>query len=235
MAPALRHALIARIADEVDLRGSDERDRKGRDEGFRLIIDQNPATLTSSRTFRECAVDVIGAVTAGAAGLAAVLAAVNLHLTGRRELHKWTREALVEALVVYLDTSIKQGGLCGAVASLGSLSDSERDRLHKAVIVVHDLQTDTLTRLRLLAPSRVIAAAQELHNAGHELMSTCFITPLQTTETRERAYSLVQNARQQFLESARSTLRLADTAVVQHIPGDAGWHEFRRQFQPCSN
>jgi hypothetical protein len=178
-----------------------------------------------------CAVNLIGAVTAGAAGLAAVLAAVNLYLTGRREVHKWTREALVEALVMYLDTSIKHGGLCGAAASRGSLSESERDRLHEAVIAVHDLQTETLTRLRLLAPSRVVVAAQDLHEAGHELMSTCFLTPLQTVEEGENSYLHVQNARQQFLESARSTLRLADTAVVQHIPGDSSWHEFRSRVQ----
>ena len=47
-------------------------------------------------------------MTGGAAGLAAVLAGVNLYVSGRRELHKWTREALVEALVIFLDTSFKQ-------------------------------------------------------------------------------------------------------------------------------
>jgi hypothetical protein len=50
-------------------------------------------------------VDVTGAVTAGAAGLAAILAGVNLYVSGRREVHKWTHEALVEALVIFLDTS----------------------------------------------------------------------------------------------------------------------------------
>jgi len=179
-------------------------------------------------------VDVIGAVTAGAAGLAAVLAALNLYLTGRRELHKWTRDALVETLVMYLDTSIKQGGLCGTVTSQQPLPDAERVRLHEAVIAVHDLQTETLTRLRLLAPSGVVAAAQALHEAGHELMSMCFIDPLQAAEAGESAYLLLQSARQQFLESARSTLRLADTAVIQHMPGDSSWHEFRSRVQDQS-
>jgi hypothetical protein len=79
---------------------------------------QNAGALESSQDFGKCAVNVIGAVTAGAAGLAAVLAAINLYLTGRREVHKWTREALVEALVMYLDTSIKQG-VCAEPQPLG--------------------------------------------------------------------------------------------------------------------
>jgi hypothetical protein len=175
--------------------------------------------------------DVVGAVTAGAAVLAATLAAVNLYITGRREVHKWTREALVEALVLFLDTSIRQGGICAAVVTRNSFPDPERDSLRRDAIAVHDLQTETLTRLRLLAPSRVVAAAHALHEAGHELMSVCFATPSQSPETNARAQALVQHTRQQFLESARSTLRLTDTAVIQHSPGSASWHEFRSSIQ----
>lgn len=171
--------------------------------------------------------DLIGAVTAGAASLAAVLAGVNLYVSGRRELHKWTREALVEALVVFLDTSIKQSGLCANAASLSSLPDSERNRLRRAVIATHDLQTETLTRLRLLAPSHVVTAAEALHRAGHELVFICFIEPMQSTEANKSTLLLVQHTRQRFLDSARSTLRLSDTAAIGHGKSNTGWHEFR--------
>jgi hypothetical protein len=100
----------------------------------------------------EDAVDVVGAVTAAAAGLAALLAGVNLYVSGRREIDKWTREALVEALVVFLDASFKQSGPCASFASLSSPAEGGQ-HLRTAVIATHDLQTDTLTRLRLLAPS----------------------------------------------------------------------------------
>jgi hypothetical protein len=170
--------------------------------------------------------DVVGALTAGAAVLAAALAGINLYITGRRELHKWTRDALVEALVVFLDSSIKQGGLCMAAVSWDSLPEVERDRIRRDIITMHDLQTETLARLRLLAPSRVVAAAQALHQVGHELMSACLPIPSRTAEVNAIALAL-QHARQQFLESARSTLRLADTAVIQHMHGDASWHQFR--------
>jgi hypothetical protein len=178
--------------------------------------------------FSEGAVDVTGGVTAGAAGLAAVLAGVNLYVSGRRELHKWTREALVEALVVFLDTSIKQSGLCSTAASRRSLPDPPIDNLQRAVIAVHDLQTETLTRLRLLAPSRVVIAAEALHRAGHELVYTCFIEPPQATEANKSTLLQMQRARQEFLKSARSTLRLTDTAAINHgQSGGERWHEFR--------
>lgn len=182
----------------------------------------------------EGAVDVIGAVTAGAAGLAAVLAGVNLYISGRRELHKWTRETLLEALVIFLDTSFKLSDVCAHAASWNSLPDLERNRLRKTVIVAHDLQTETLTRLRLLAPSHVVIAAESLHRASHELVFICFIEPLQSTEVKESALLLVQRARQQFLESARSTLRLTDTAAISHGLPSIGWHEFRSSVHSVS-
>jgi hypothetical protein len=43
------------------------------------------------------------------------------------------------------------------------------------VIATHDLQTDTLTRLRLLAPSRVVTAAEVLHQAEHKLVALSFM------------------------------------------------------------
>jgi len=170
--------------------------------------------------------DVIGAVTAGAAGLAALLAGVNLYVSGRRELDKWTREALVEALVVFLDASFKQSGLCASFTSPSPLAE-EGERLRTAVIATHDLQTDTLTRLRLLAPSRVVAAAESLHQADHELVTLCFIELVTQSEAIDARRTLIRRARQQFLESARSTLRLGDTASIGHKHIDTLWYKFR--------
>lgn len=170
--------------------------------------------------------DVIGAVTAGAAGLAALLAGVNLYVSGRRELDKWTRETLVEALVVFLDASFKQSGLCASFISPSSpLEDG--GRLRTAVIATHDLQSDTLTRLRLLGPSRVVTAAESLHEADRELVGLCFIESVPQAEAVDAHRILIRRARQQFVESARSTLRLRDTAVIGHTNTDTLWYKFR--------
>jgi hypothetical protein len=170
--------------------------------------------------------DVIGAVTAGAAGVAALLAGINLYVSGRRELDKWTRETLVEALVVFLDSSFKQSGLCTSFISPNSpLEDGER--LRTAVIATHDLQTDTLTRLRLLAPSRVVTAAESLHRADHGLIALCFMESVPQAETIDAHRMLIRRVRQQFVESARSTLRLKDTAEIGHTNIDTRWYKFR--------
>jgi hypothetical protein len=170
---------------------------------------------------------VIGAVTAGAAGLAAVLAAINLYVSGRRELNKWTREALIETFVTFLDASFRQNRACRTLASGVSPTEEDRTRLHRAVVAAHDLQTDTLTRLRLLAPSRVVTAAEALHEAEHKLASVCIAEPRRSAEELEDARVPVRRARAHLLESARSTLRLRDTAAIGHHHHDAGWHEFR--------
>ena len=81
-------------------------------------------------------------------------------------------EAPVEAFVAFMDASFRQSGACRTLTSRGSLPDVERDRLRAAVVEAHDLENDVLTRLRLLAPSRVVEAAQALHEAEHKLVTT---------------------------------------------------------------
>jgi hypothetical protein len=61
-------------------------------------------------------VNWVGAVTAGAASLAAVLAGVNLYVSGRRELNKWTRETLIEIFSLFLDASFKHASACRAIS-----------------------------------------------------------------------------------------------------------------------
>lgn len=41
-------------------------------------------------------------------------------------------------------------------------------------------------------------------------------------------------SRAQFLEAARSTMRLRDTAPIGHHHRDIGWHEFRVAVQPAA-
>lgn len=94
------------------------------------------------------------------------------------------------------------------------------------MIEAHDLETDVLTRLRLLAPSRVVRAAEAVHRAEHRLVVVCFEEPLPPADGIESAVVPVRRARAQFLEAARSTLRLSDTAPIGHHHRDIGWHEF---------
>jgi len=59
-------------------------------------------------------------VTAGAAGIAALLSGINLYVSGRREEHRWNREALIEAFVTFLGASFTLNAACTAGARLGA-------------------------------------------------------------------------------------------------------------------
>ena len=60
---------------------------------------------------------VASVLSATAASIAAVLTAINLYVTGRRERAKWAREALVDAFIAFLDESFKAKDLCKTVVA----------------------------------------------------------------------------------------------------------------------
>jgi len=138
--------------------------------------------------------EIVGAVTAGAAGLAAVFAGANLYLSGRRELNKWTRDTLVELFVAFLDASFKHGSACGAMLRT-SPSDEQRDALRRAALAAHDLELETLTRLRLLAPPSAVAAAMALLQCEHLLAAPCFLELVTPPDDPETLFEPVRRAR----------------------------------------
>jgi hypothetical protein len=86
--------------------------------------------------------NVVGAVTAGAAGLAAVLAGVNLYVSGRREMDKWTRETVVEIFVAFLTASFKHGAVCRSLFR-DAPADPGRQHLRADVVAVQQQQRTT--------------------------------------------------------------------------------------------
>jgi hypothetical protein len=170
--------------------------------------------------------DVVGAVTAGAAGLAAVLSGINLYVSGRREMDKWTRETLVEIFAAFLDASFTHGTACRALVR-DSPPDPERQRLRADVVTAHDLESHSLTRLRLLATSRVVMTARTLIEAERALTAICFADTLPSTEDPEDLLEPVRLAREQFIESARSVLRLRDPTGSDHYGRSTSWRELR--------
>ena len=173
---------------------------------------------------------VIGAVTAGAAGLAAVFAGLNLYLSGRRELDKWTRDTLVELFVAFLDASFKHGSACGVV--LRTLPrDSQRYHLQKAAIAAHDVELETLTRLRLLAPAEVVRAAMALLEAERRVAAPCFLMSIPQPEEPDILFEPVRQARARLLETARSALKLREVAGTGYFDRSTSWRDFRNVFE----
>src|ERR1022692_1032388 len=120
-------------------------------------------TRTDCGERRQRVVDGAGAVTAGAAGLAAVLAGVNLHVSGAsgpgRLLPGLSRASWTRA-----SNRVVQAG----PTSLGSLPDAERDRLraHRQGSAGGSARP-VLTGCDCWLPSRVVKAAE----ADHKLVT----------------------------------------------------------------
>jgi hypothetical protein len=170
-------------------------------------------------------VNWIGAVTAGAAGLAAVLAGVNLYVSGRRELDKWTRETLIEILALFLDASFKHASACRAI-SLGALARTELDRLRSAIFAAHAEENQALTRLRLMAPPRVVRDARILLESEYLLAKSCLLEVV-SPEDYDVKINLVRQGRSQFLESARVALSLREPSGTGEFDTIASWNKLR--------
>jgi hypothetical protein len=101
-------------------------------------------------------------VAAVAASLAAVLSGVSLWLGGRREERRWRREALVDTLVQFLDSSFASpGDVLMRKRLAGTLSDED----HRSAEQAHLIGISALTRLRVTASAAVVEQAERLHMA----------------------------------------------------------------------
>lgn len=176
--------------------------------------------------------DLIGSVTAAAAGLAAILAGVNLYISGRRELDRWTREALVDIFALFLDASFKHESACGRILNTSPLQQ-ERYQLQSDIFEAHSAVTQALTRLRLLAPPAVVSDSVALLEVEYLLAAPCFSGPLTPDEILKRIRA-VRQARAQLLVSMRSALGLRDTKGTGDFDISANWRDLRLRFREAS-
>jgi hypothetical protein len=167
----------------------------------------------------------VGVVTAGAAGLAAVLAGVNLYVSGRRELDKWTRETLIEVLALFLDASFKLASDCRA-STREPLPQPELDRLRASIFAAHSAENRALTRLRLLATPRVVKDTQTLMESEYRLAESCLQEPFVQGDFDTRVNS-VRQGRSRFLESARLALGLREATGTGDFDSNISWSTLR--------
>lgn len=101
-------------------------------------------------------------VAAVAASLAAVLSGFSLWIGGRREERRWRRDAIVDTLVLLLDSSFASpGDVLMRKRKAGTLSDEDRHLAAQA----HTAGISALTRLRVIASPAVVEEAEHLHMA----------------------------------------------------------------------
>src|SRR5882757_217764 len=107
-------------------------------------------------------------ISAFAASAAAIFAAANLVLSGRREHTKWARETLIEIVVSYVDLSFDSTDLIKRALRRSSPQDWPPDSEATVRADAQDTERrmrQVQSRLRLLAGPEVIDAAQRLRLA----------------------------------------------------------------------
>jgi hypothetical protein len=148
-----------------------------------------------------------------AATLAAVLSCGTLYLTGRREHRRWLRDSLVEAYVEYVEASfagrpartleLRAAQDDAGVADQKEKSDEARERAMAS-----------LTRLRLIAPNDVVAAAEKLYFADVDAIAVAFNGPVPPDDTWRAARQHQRECRDRFIGEVRKSLGVARQAGV---------------------
>jgi len=112
---------------------------------------------------------VDSAIVAGAAAtLAAILSGITLWTTGRREERKWRREALLDTIVQFLDGSFD---LPGNQACNRRRAGESLEGLNDQASAAFQRSANALTRLRVLAPSAVVATAERVHDIDDQAIA----------------------------------------------------------------
>jgi hypothetical protein len=107
---------------------------------------------------------LLGAFAAFAAAIASMVTlAVTTVVLGRREHRRWSRAALTDAFVAYLDASWRGSDAIAEREGLRAKhSDVDAQVCHVIAEQAYQDMRSHLTRLRLLASSQVLAAGQDL-------------------------------------------------------------------------
>ena len=173
--------------------------------------------------------DWVGIVSAAAAGLAAILAGVNLYISDRRDLNKWTRETLIETLTLFLDASF---GYASACRNLFRLSPEGREvnSMRRVILAQHDAEANALTRLRILAPPSVVENEVKLLEAEYHLAEPCFVDPASIDVSLETYYALigpVHENRALFIQAIRASLGLRHISGTGTIESNVRWSKLR--------
>ncbi|WP_280314233.1 hypothetical protein [Nocardia abscessus] len=148
-----------------------------------------------------------------AATLAAVLSCGTLYVTGRREHRRWLRDSLVEAYVEYVEASFagrpaRTLELRAAEDDDGVIEQKEKsDEARERAMV-------SLTRLRLIAPREVVAAAEKLHFADVDAMAVAFNGPVPPDDTWRAARQHQRECRDRFIGEVRKSLGVGRQASV---------------------
>jgi hypothetical protein len=156
-------------------------------------------------------------VSAVAATIAAAFAGLTLYVSGRREHLQWIRESLLGSYENYLTASFDAPGRHGRQPRLRGDEGKALEEHRRKAADAQRRQTATLTKLRMIAPSSVVAAAEALHEADHAVVDAALDGPDVPDEDNWRQLRMMQwTARSAFVDQVRRSLGLGPSAPIGH-------------------
>ncbi len=161
-------------------------------------------------------------LSAVSATIAAILVAVNLYVSGRREHNRWVRDVLVDVFVTFLNAGFDGNGACSRLIEARRLGAEEKVLTHRdSIAAAHKTETEMLTKMRLLTSPAVIEAAMRLHVATHDYVD--LVDGKSSDPSREEqgeTQARVWHVRRSFLAVAKTAIGLKSTvsAVMHEVP-----------------
>ena len=156
-------------------------------------------------------------LSAVAATIAAAFAGLTLYVSGRREHLQRIRESLVNSYENYLTASFDAPGRRGLQARLRGDEGEALEGYRRQAANAHRRQTATLTRLRMIAPSAVVAAAEALHEADHAVVDAALDgSDVPGDDIWTQLRTMQWEARSAFVDQVRRSLRLGPSAPIGH-------------------
>ena len=147
-----------------------------------------------------------------AAIAAAVISAANILVTtrsaGQRERLKWFREELAHSYYVFIDASFRYRHEIGVKykALTSGASFQELEEIERNVQSCHAALRDAQTKIRVLAPRRVLNSAQNLRDAMDQLHAR--LSPNTSLSDFDEFVGRTRVLRDEFIDRAKRSLKL---------------------------
>src|SRR5580704_7613923 len=160
---------------------------------------------------------ILGAM---AATIAAVFSGLTLYVSGRREHRRWMRDSLVDTYVKFLGASF-EGTAQGKAENVRLQADNAEviNDYRTQIAGIHDLQTAMLIKLRMIAPSSVVKAAENLHEADHVVTQAALESVDVAGDSWGTLRSQQRAARTIFVDQGIRSLGLGQGAPIAHSHG----------------
>jgi hypothetical protein len=156
---------------------------------------------------------------------AAVFSGISLYLAGKREERRWRRDSLLEAYQRFIELSFYRSLI--AVQGIDTRRPDATPRT-RGTFTLDELRTrqeqlhteydSLITRLRLLAASEVVDAAETLHVVDNQLVDLGLASDAAASVTEfnvfEEKREEDRRAKEDMLKAARASLGLSPAAII---------------------